>query len=163
MGPKIFVFHVSQIIKIATFVVIGLIVLFSLIFYFASRSESTPSVDAGSLYPHTQFTPGTYRSRIHLNYLPLFVEVTVSEDAITEIVFEELTENQMAFYPLLEPTMARISQAILENQDLSVTSTTDDAVTSQLIFSAIYRAVGEARGDFMDGDFGYAYDEAMTN
>ena len=145
MGPKIFVFHVSQIIKITTFVVIGLIVLFSLIFYFTSRSaDSTPT----AMYTQEnagQFIPGTYRAKVYLSYLPVFVEVTVTEEEIVSIVFEELTDNQLVFYPLLEPTIERITYEIVSSQDLQVTSTYEDAVTSKLVFSAVYRALNEAR------------------
>ena len=149
MGPKIFVFHVSQIIKIATFVIIGLIVLFSLIFYFASRSEapSTPTAVYTEENRDGAFTPGTYRARVYLSYMPVFVEVTVTEDEIISILFEELSDNQLVFYPLLEPTIERITYDILSNQELYVTSTYEDAVTSKLVFSAIYRALAEARAD----------------
>ena len=157
MGPKIFVFHVSQIIKVATFVIIGLIVLFSLIFYF-TNSQSNQSAAVHTQENAGKYNPGTYRARVHLNYQPLYVEVTVTEDEILSIVFEELTENQMVFYPLLEPTIERLTYEILENQSLlAITSTDDDMVTSQVVFSAIHRAVEEARAE-MDLDFGYVQD-----
>jgi len=137
-GTRIFVFHVRQIIKASAFVVVGLIALASLLYFIVARDSvgSTAYAEEPGL-----FVPGTYHAEVLLGYKHANVAVTVTEDEITSIVLEELTQNQEILYPLLRPTMYGIAQEIIENQNLYISSNFENAVTSQVLMNAIARAL----------------------
>ena len=141
--PRIFVFHIKQIIKASAFIIIGLLVLVSLVYFFFQRDDG--SVPVARYDNYQLFLPGTYRAKVTLSYRPVYVEVTVTEDEITRILLEPLSENQEVFYPLLSPTMDNIAQEIIYSQSLNVTSTYENATTSRVLVNAISRALYEAR------------------
>ena len=139
-NPKIFVLHIRQVIKASAIVIIGIIALLGIMYYF-TRDEN--SVAMGQ-YNQQVFVPGTYRSRIYLSYRPAYIAVTVTEEEIVSIVLEPLTQNQQLFYPLLAPTMANVSQEILYNQHLNVSTSDENLFTSKVLVSAVHRALDEA-------------------
>ena len=140
--PKIFVLHIRQIVKATAILAVGIIMLVSLIYFFARSDQGSTAM---AEYPYSMFVPGTYRAKIYLSYRPVFLEVTVTEDEIIGISLEPLTQNQEMFYPLLRPTVENVTREILYSQNLDVASNYENAVTSQVVVSAVYRALGEAR------------------
>ncbi|MCL1925015.1 MAG: hypothetical protein FWF50_05465 [Defluviitaleaceae bacterium] len=148
MRPKIFVLHIRQIIKLGIAVVIGLILIFTLLYMFLGRGgETMPAVYNIEGYEHKQagsFSPGSFTAYVPLNYQNAYVVVTVSENEITNIELAPLTENQVIFYPLLEITLENISEYILENQTLTFENDIYAQTTSRVLINAIARAITEA-------------------
>lgn len=148
-GTKILVFNAKQLIKGATYAIVGIIMLIAIIYFFMPKGEDASSQSLLEYLPNTlesgfAFTPGTYLSEISLNNKPATVEVTVTENEIVSIALGELTESHHLFYPLLMPTMNEIAQEIIESQSLNITKFQDNAVTSQILINAISRALDEA-------------------
>jgi len=149
MRPKIFVLHIRQIIKLGIITVVGLILIFTLMYVFLGGSdENAPAVY--NSYEHKEigvFSPGTFRAYVPLNYEDARVYVTVSEDEIKSIELAPLTENQKMLYPLLEGVLDDIATYVLENQSLLVESEIYTQVTSEVLVNAIARAITEAMND----------------
>ena len=149
MRPKIFVLHIRQIIKLGIISVIGLILIFTLMYVFLGRSDE----NAQEVYNSAEhkaigiFSPGTFRAYVPLNYKNARVYVTVSEDEIKSIELAPLTENQKVFYPLLEDVLSNVATYVLENQSLLVESEIYTKVTSEVLVNAIARAITEAMND----------------
>ena len=146
MRPKIFVLHIRQIIKMGIITVIGLILIFTLMYVFLGRNEESVQ-EASNSYDHKSvgvFSPGIFRAYVPLNYKNAHVYVTVSEDEIKNIELAPLTENQKVLYPLLEEVLNDVATYVLENQSLLVESEIYTRVTSEVLVNAIARAITEA-------------------
>ena len=136
-GTKIVVLQLKQIIKIAVFVVIGLVLLGILIYLFIPKGAAAPG--GTGLY-----NPGTYSAAVDLNGSTATVNVTVTGDKIVSIKLSPLTADQQAFYPLLEPTMASLEKDIVSNQSLNITPSTQNTVTGEVLLSACADALGKS-------------------
>ena len=149
MRPRIFVLHIRQIIKIGIGIVVGLILLFTMLYMFLGREDASAAalLSDEDTYAHKStslFSPGTFRGYINLNYEDAVLYVTVSESEITSIELVPLTENQALMYPLLEVTLKNMSEVIIENQNLVVEKEAANAATSLVLLEAIRSAVTKA-------------------
>ena len=136
-GTKIFVLQLRQIIKTAVFVVIGLAVIFLLIYLFIPRNK--PEVSASDLY-----VPGTYTAEIILHNNPVNVDVTVSKDKILDVSMSNMTDADQVFYPLFVPAMADLSKAIIADQSTDIVPSADYPVTGQILLNAVQNALSQA-------------------
>lgn len=151
-GTKFLVLHLKEIIKAGALALVGLILLIAIIYFFMPKEQSSsPQVlvdnssnSSDSSDSALTFIPGTYSSQIPLNNSPASVEVTVTENEITNIALSQLTETQELFYPLLTPTMNTLSQEIIDSQSLNITSSVENSVTNQVLVNAISKALHEA-------------------
>ncbi|MCL2399578.1 MAG: hypothetical protein FWC91_07555 [Defluviitaleaceae bacterium] len=147
MGTKIFVLQIRDVIRLAGFLLIGLVVLGVLVFLFIPRDGSgsnhqppPPAAQpAAALY-----IPGTYVSSIILNDRPLEISVTVTENEIVAVEMAEMYESQRLLYPLFEPIMARVSDDVLFYQRADITIYNDFPVTTEIIQKAVVAALDQA-------------------
>lgn len=149
IGTKFLVLHLKEVIKAGVLALVGLILLIAIIYFFMTKTQSSnPQVLANnsstSSDPTITFIPGTYSSQISLSNSPASVEVTVTENLITNIALSQLTETHELFYPLLTPTMNTISQQIIDNQSLNISSSLDTSVTNEVLVNAISKALNKA-------------------
>ena len=140
-GTKIFVLKLKDVLKIAAFGVIGLVVLGVLAFFFVPRGGGSiaPAQPTGSLY-----IPGTYTASIILNDRPLDVMVTVTEDEIVSVEMTEMYENQRLLFPLFEPMMERVSDDILFYQRGDIAIHNEFPVTTGILQQAVVAALDRA-------------------
>ena len=145
-GTKIFVLRIKDVIKMAVFAVIGLIVVGVLVFLFipgASRQDNNrelPSIEPrGSLY-----TPGTYVASIILNDRPVDILVTVTENEIVAVEMTEMYESQRMLFPLFEPMMERVSDDVLFYQRADVVIHNDFPITTGILQQAVAAALQQA-------------------
>lgn len=144
-GTRIFVLRIKDVIRIAAFVVAGLIILGVLAFFFlpgTGREAEAPlrPAPATGLY-----IPGTYTASIILNDRPLEVIVTVTENEIVAIEMTEMYESQRLLFPLFEPMMERVSDDILFYQRADVAIYNENPVTTGILQSAVIAALDQAR------------------
>ena len=149
MRPRIFVLHIRQIIKIGIGIVVGLILLFTMLYIFLGGGGETGTVSAENTeaYEHkaaSLFSPGVFRGYVHLNYEDAVVYVTVSESEIISIELEALTENQALLYPLLKTTLENMAHTIIQNQNLVVEKDHTNTATTLVLLEAIREAVTSA-------------------
>lgn len=101
----------------------------------------------GAVAEQTALVPGTYTSTMKAMHGPMTVEVTVTEDAITEIKIIDQVETP----GVTDPVFERIPAAILENQTTEVDVITGATVSSAVLKAAVkdcLKQAGDAQGNF---------------
>lgn len=140
-GTKIFVLQLKELIKSAIFALAGLALIILLIYLFVPHDKEQPATPSSAAL----YQPGTYSSEIILHNNPVQVDVTVSDNEIISVSMQNMAENQEVFYPLFEPAMETLSQAILENQSLEITPSADYPVTGGILLKAVNAALEQAK------------------
>ena len=128
----------KDIVRTGIFIIIGIVLLIVLIWAIMPRSGGG---DAG-VY---NFIPGTYTSYIIIHNQPISVSVTVDENAIIDISLSDMAESQEVFYPLFRPTMATLSQQVIDKQSTNIDTPIEAAITSRILLDAIDNALMQAR------------------
>ena len=141
VGTRIFVLRIKDVIRIAVFVVAGLIILGGLAFFFMPREErqrlEPPAASA-------IYIPGTYTASIILNDRPLDILVTVTEYEIVAVEMTEMYEAQRLLFPLFEPMMERVSDDVLFYQRADIEIHNDFPVTTGILQQAVAAALDQA-------------------
>ena len=106
------------------------------------KSEPTPDAAAKQTY-----TAGTYTAAAPGMKGDVTVEVTVSEDAITDIVVKDHQETYGIGYGLETSPVEVLPMQIVETQSLGVDNITGATITTAAIKTAVASAVTEAGGD----------------
>ena len=115
----------------------------------ADTPDPTPVPDAGEQTPDAGgeeeeagalFTPGTYTATVTAMHGPLTVEVTFSEDAITNAAVTSNVETP----GVGEIAVERIPAAIVEHQSLDVDSVSGVTITSAAVKAAVEDCVEQA-------------------
>jgi len=141
-GTKFIVLQLRELIKGGIFAVIGLIFIIMLVYFFIPKNSNVN--DESSVL----FTPGTYSSEISLHNTPNFnLEVTVTENEIISVRFVDLTDTHTTFYPLLEPTMNELSEAVLDRQTTNITPPEGNELTGMVLLHAIDTALVKAEAE----------------
>lgn len=136
-STKIIVIQLKELIMTILFSVIGVILLGILIYIFIPKDKM---INESNIY-----IPGKYTSAIVLGNKNVDIEVTVDNKEITSINFLNLDSQQEIFYPLIQPTMASISQKIIDKQTLNVDIPSDSVATGDMLIKAIEEAVNKAK------------------
>ena len=89
-----------------------------------------------------KFTPGTYSALAEGKNEPFEVEVTFSEDAITEISIPGHAETRY----ISDMALEKIPSQIVEYQSLNIDSVTGATITSNAIMTAVRDCVEQAGG-----------------
>jgi uncharacterized protein with FMN-binding domain len=134
-GIKIIVVKLQQIIKSVLLTLAGLILIGLLVYLFIPKNK-----------PETSeiYVPGNYLSQIILHGKPINIEVSVDENKICAIEIKNMDDYQKTFYPLLEPVMKTISQKVMSNQKLDVSTLKNSSFTEKILLSAINKAINQA-------------------
>lgn len=149
--PQIFVFHLKEVIYTAIFILLGLLFLLLLFIMFkpdSDKKEENGGVSSNNTNDTVSYVPGTYSTTVNLNGQSFEVQVTTAEDQITDISLVSVDSSVSTLYPLLEPTMASLSEQIYENQSLEDLTVSEDATyTSDLLIDAISSSIAMAASD----------------
>lgn len=95
-----------------------------------------------SMAQELKFTPGTYSALAEGKNEPFEVEVTFSEDAITEISIPGHAETRY----ISDMALEKIPSQIVEYQSLNIDSVTGATITSNAIMTAVRDCVEQAGG-----------------
>ena len=106
------------------------------------KTEPTPDASVKQSY-----TAGTYTGTATGMKGDVTVEVTVSEDAITDVVVKEHQETYGIGYGLETSPVEVLPKQIVETQSLGVDNVTGATITTAAIKNAVASAVTEAGGD----------------
>ncbi len=118
--------------RIISFALCAMLILSSFVI-FAETTSSTEPV----------YVPGTYTAEVNAMHGPMKVEVTFSQNAITDIK----VLSHMETPGVGDPAVEQIPLAILENQSLMVDAVTGVTITSASIKNAVADCVKQAGGD----------------
>lgn len=140
---KIVVLHMKEVIYTGIFLLLLVILGVVIFLMFGSGKSETASSDAVSKY-----TPGIYRTSIHLNDNTFDVEVTVDQEQIKSIHLSNLSESTSAMFPLVEPVLDSLSSQIYSTQSLdNLEYSSDQKYTALMLIHAIDEAVSKAEND----------------
>ena len=132
------VLQMKDIIRTGIFALIGLVLLIVLIWAILPRGGATIEDTFGT------FVPGVYTSYIVIHNRPITVTVTVDEEAILDIALSDMAESQAVFYPLIQPTMATLTQQVIARQSTEIEAPIETAMTSRILLDAINSALLQA-------------------
>ena len=135
------VLRMKDIIRTGIFVIVGIILLIVLIRAIIPNSQAASTSGEAAF---GAFIPGTYTSYIIIHNQPIVVSVTVDDERIVDIVLSDLAESQEVFYPLIRPTMALLSQQVIDTQSTDIQAPAEAAMTSRILLDAINNALAQA-------------------
>lgn len=136
---KILVLHMKELVYTAIFLVLGIILITVLVIMFGA-DKKTAAVETGAAY-----TAGVYTSTIDFQNRSVDVAVTVDRDRIRDISLIELEDQVAVMYPLMQPTIDRLRDQIVECQSLdSVSCEAENQYTSAVLLHAIEDALQKA-------------------
>ena len=134
MGSKFVVIKLSEVLKKFVLTVIGFAIIGGILYFCIHESGE-----------EARYNPGIYSSEIILHNNPVSVQVTVSEDEITDIELLNMGETQAVFYPLFQQSINEISAEIIESQSTNIILSHDKSTTGGILLKAVDRALEEAK------------------
>jgi uncharacterized protein with FMN-binding domain len=137
---KIVLLQAKELIYTGIFVALGIILIIVLINMFASKQDDK-SQSASALYE-----PGTYTSSIALGDSTFNVCVTVTDDRIENVAFDQMDETVTTMYPLLNTALDSVNEQIKESGSIdNIAFETDYQYTGTVIQQAIESALAKAK------------------
>ena len=136
---KILVLHMKELVYTAIFAVLGIILIILLVTMFGGDKKK-PAEAAAAAY-----IPGVYTSTIDFKNRSVDVQVIVDKNRIKDISLVVLTDSVAGMYPLMEPTMERLRDQIVDQQSLEgITYEAENQYTSAVLVRAIDQALQKA-------------------
>ena len=128
------VFHLKELIYTATFILLGIVLVISLIFMFCNRNQGEKEKETTK----GQFEAGVYTSSVTLNGNPMEISVTLDKDHINSISVNNVSDTITTMYPLVEPAFNDIAKQIVDTQSIDNIQFSKD---SQYTYSMLYNAI----------------------
>lgn len=136
---KILVLHMKELVYTAIFLVLGVILVVLLVTMFGTGKKEAPTAESAA------YIPGVYTSSIDFKNRSVDVQVIVDKDRIKDISLVDLEDSVAVMYPLMEPTIERLRDQILDQQSLDgITYETENQYTSAVLLNAIDQALKKA-------------------
>lgn len=136
-NTKIIVLRMKELLYTAIFVILGILLLLTILFFTASNEN--PSVETSTNnVTYDKYIPGIYHTQLTLGGMDIDMEIALDADHINSISLVNLEETVETMYPLLEPTFTALSKQICEKQTIeNITYSTESKYTSLMILNAI--------------------------
>lgn len=94
----------------------------------------------------SSYIPGIYTTELVLGEKSVNVEVLIDNNGISSISLSNIDNDIKSLYPLLEPTLASLSQKVCEAQDVeNITMDSQAKYTSMVLLEAIKGSLDRAR------------------
>lgn len=136
---KILVLHMKELVYTAIFLVLGVILVILLVTMFGMDKKETPVMS------NSTYIAGVYTSSIDFQNRSVDVQVIVDENRIKDISLVDLEDTVAVMYPLMEPTIERLRDQILDQQSLDgITYEAENQYTSAVLLNAIEQALKKA-------------------
>ncbi len=136
---KILVLHMKELVYTAIFLVLGVILVILLVTMFGMDKKEAPAASPAA------YIAGVYTSSIDFQNRSVDVQVIVDENRIKDISLINLEDTVSVMYPLMEPTIERLRDQILEQQSLEgVSYEAENQYTSAVLLRAIEQALEKA-------------------
>lgn len=111
-------------------------------------SSETPvdvNAGAGAIYTTDTYVPGIYSSTLQLGSSTVELQITVDKNHINSINMTNIDESITTLYPLMRPTLSKLSAVILAEQSIDNISYNDEnRYTSMLLMQAITQTLDKA-------------------
>lgn len=129
----------KELVYTAIFLVLGVILVILLVTMFGSGKKDAPVTESAA------YIPGIYTSSINFKDHSVDVQVTVDKTHIKDVSLVNLEDSVAVMYPLMEPTIERLRDQILEQQSLDgITYEAENQYTSAVLLNAIDQALKKA-------------------
>ncbi len=136
---KILVLHMKELVYTAIFAVLGIILIILLVTMFGGDKKELAETASAA------YIPGVYTSSIDFNNRSVDVQVIVDKKHIKDISLVELADSVAVMYPLMEPTIERLRDQIVEQQSLEgIAYESENQYTSAVLMNAIEQALQKA-------------------
>lgn len=147
-NTKIIVLKSKELIYTGIFIILGSLLVL-LMFYMFSQDKKDNNTDTEKsndvVQTMAEYTSGVYSSNVNLGGSNLEVEVTIEDNAITNVAINNLDEAVAAMYPLLTPSLDEINsklQTVCSIDDITYSG--DNKYTSIILLEAIKKAIEPA-------------------
>lgn len=136
-NPKIFVFHLKELIYTAIFIILGILLVLLLIHMFKPKHTSSDS--------KSTYSPGVYTTSLELNGSSFEVEVVVDSENINSVSLKNTDETVSAMYPLMSASIEDISSQIIDSQSTdSISYSDDNKYTYSILIDAVEQTLNKA-------------------
>lgn len=136
---KILVLHMKELVYTAIFLVLGVILVILLVTMFGMDKKEAPTTSPAA------YIAGVYTSSIDFQNRSVDVQVIVDENRIKDISLIDLEDTVSVMYPLMEPTIERLRDQILDQQSLDgISYEAENQYTSAVLLRAIEQALEKA-------------------
>ncbi|MFQ9116301.1 hypothetical protein [uncultured Eubacterium sp.] len=141
-SPKFMVFHLKELIYTATFILLGIVLVISLIFMFCNRNQGEKEKETTK----GQFEAGVYTSSVTLNGNPMEISVTLDKDHINSISVSNVSDTITTMYPLVEPAFNDIAKQIVDTQSIdNIQFSKDSQYTYSMLYNAIVATINKGK------------------
>lgn len=137
-SPKFMVFHLKELIYTLIFIVLGIFLIFMLVFMFQNKDEESEKTGT--------YTSGIYTSKVNLNDAAMELKLTVDENHINSITVENMDDAITTMYPLVMPALEDIAKQVVSTQSVENIKFQDGSMyTYTLLLNAIEDLMKEAK------------------
>ena len=135
-STKFVVVKAKELIKIAVFAILGVIIIVGLITFFLHMGDNENT----GLY-----RDGTYYGEMETGGEVTEIAVEIRNGEIADVSMGVPTEEVAVFYPLLEETAEIVGQAVVESQELAVEVAPENTHSAQLVLDAVAECLEKAK------------------
>ena len=142
---KIIVLHMKEVIYTTIFIILGIVLIFLLIYMFGPGRHQKNGSD------QPKYKAGVYTSSIVFEGQTLDVQVVVDEDHINSVSFVNLNDTVATMYPLMQSSMDNISEQICKTQSVdNISYSEENQYTASMLLHAVEDALQKAAVDTGD-------------
>lgn len=158
---KIVVLHKKELMYTIAFVVIGIIAAICILWLAKKPADTNSENNSGntSITPvttegdaeetmsigSTTYQSGIYHSVVDIGENTLELEVIVDNNCIKSVALNQLSDSVSAMYPLVEPALEELENQLLESQDVTTLTYSDDSrYTSMMLLRSLEDALEKA-------------------
>lgn len=126
---RIVVLQVKKIIYTGVFVVIGIAILAFLLAMFWPKQKTERS-SASKLQENTsekKYEAGVYTKEIEIGDTTVNLELALDESQVKSLQIVNLEESVETMYPLMKPTVEKISKGLVAGKDIDKIELSEDA------------------------------------
>lgn len=144
-NTKIIVLRMKELLYTAIFVILGILLLLTILFFSTSSNENGSVETSAADVTYAKYIPGIYHTQLSLEGMTVDVEVALDANHINSISLVNLEESVETMYPLLQPTFETLSAQICKKQTIeNITYSTESKYTSLMILNAIDDTIKKA-------------------
>lgn len=142
---KIVVLRMKELIYTGICAAIAILVIAILLLVFAPGDDKSSNGDTPEGHAGVAYVPGVYTTQLMLGDHTTSLEVIADETGIASIRLTELNDAVTTMYPLLEPTLASISEQFMTTGSLENIQYEDSSrYTSLVLLEALAKTLEKA-------------------
>ena len=125
---KIVVLQVKKIVYTGIFIAIGVIILAVLLAMFLPKSSSkNTNVSNMTDTPDKKYDAGIYTKEIEIGDSTVNLELALDENQVKSLELVNLEESVETMYPLMKPTVEKLSEELAAGTDIKKIELSEDA------------------------------------